>query len=156
MLPNLVVTINNKSHQARRAAMAPPPPGQIIGNRAAPSHNELFPQGARIQRTGTIREETIGTFMDAVPAIIILQPIVGAVGAAVGIDPYHMGIVVVLTLAIGLITPPYGLCILIASDIARISVPAAMRALVPFYVISLSVVTLRRCFPTSCCGSRAW
>ena len=47
----------------------------------------------------------IGTFMDAVPAIIILQPIIGPMGASVGIDPYHMGIVVVLTLAIGLITP---------------------------------------------------
>ena len=84
----------------------------------------------------------VGTFMDAIPAIIILQPIVGEVGKAVGIDPYHMGIVVVLTLAIGLITPPYGLCLLIAADLARISLPAAMRGLIPFYVISYVVVAL--------------
>jgi tripartite ATP-independent transporter DctM subunit len=89
----------------------------------------------------------IGTFMDAVPAIIILQPIVGPMGASVGIDPYHMGIVVVLTLAIGLITPPYGLCLLIAADLARISIATAMKAMLPFYVISLIVVAIAVFFP---------
>ena len=89
----------------------------------------------------------VGTFMDAIPAIIILQPIVGELVAAGGIDPYHMGIVVVLTLAIGLITPPYGLCLLIASDLAKLPVLAATRALVPFYVISLVVVAIVALFP---------
>jgi tripartite ATP-independent transporter DctM subunit len=89
----------------------------------------------------------IGTFMDAVPAIIILQPIIGEMGAAVGIDPYHMGIVVVLTLAIGLITPPYGLCLLIASDLGGLSVGPAMRGLVPFYLISLAAVAVAVLFP---------
>jgi tripartite ATP-independent transporter DctM subunit len=84
----------------------------------------------------------IGTFMDAIPAIILLQPIVGEVGAAGGIDPYHMGIVVVLTLAIGLITPPYGLCLLIASGLGRIPVTSAIRALMPFYLISLAVLSV--------------
>ena len=91
----------------------------------------------------------IGTFMDAVPAIIILQPIIGPMGASVGINPYHMGIVVVLTLAIGLITPPYGLCLLIASDLAGMSVAAAMKAILPFYVISLIVVAIARVLPRS-------
>ncbi|MEX2284200.1 MAG: TRAP transporter large permease [Gemmatimonadota bacterium] len=84
----------------------------------------------------------IGSFMDAVPAIIILQPIVGEIGAAGGIDPYHLGIVVVLTLAIGLLTPPYGLCLLIAADLGGMSVAAATKALVPFYIISFIVVTV--------------
>jgi len=89
----------------------------------------------------------IGTFMDAIPAIIILQPIIGEMATAGGIDPYHMGIVVVLTLAIGLITPPYGLCLLIASDLGGISVGAALRALVPFYMISLAVVAVAVLLP---------
>jgi tripartite ATP-independent transporter DctM subunit len=89
----------------------------------------------------------IGTFMDAIPAIIILQPIVGEIATAGGIDPYHMGIVVVLTLAIGLITPPYGLCLLIAADLGGISTLAALRALVPFYVISLAVVAVAVLLP---------
>lgn len=89
----------------------------------------------------------IGTFMDAIPAIIILQPIVGEIASAGGIDPYHMGIVVVLTLAIGLITPPYGLCLLIAADLGGLSTVAAVRALVPFYLITLGVVAVAAFFP---------
>jgi tripartite ATP-independent transporter DctM subunit len=89
----------------------------------------------------------VGTFMDAIPAIIILQPIIGEVGAAAGVDPYHMGVVVVLTLAVGLITPPYGLCLLIASDLGGVSVAAAMRALVPFYLISLAVLAVAVLLP---------
>jgi tripartite ATP-independent transporter DctM subunit len=89
----------------------------------------------------------IGTFMDAIPAIIILQPIFGEMAAAVGIDPYHMGIVVVLSLAVGLITPPYGLCLLIAADLGGMSVGAATRAMVPFYIISLIVVGLAVILP---------
>jgi TRAP-type C4-dicarboxylate transport system permease large subunit len=58
-----------------------------------------------------------------------------------------MGIVVVLTLAIGLITPPYGLCLLIASDLAGISIGAAMKAIWPFYAISLIVVAIAVLFP---------
>jgi TRAP-type C4-dicarboxylate transport system permease large subunit len=68
-------------------------------------------------------------------------------GTAAGIDPYHMGIVVVLTLAIGLITPPYGLCLLIASDLGGLSVGPAMRALLPFYLISLAVVAVAVLLP---------
>ena len=58
-----------------------------------------------------------------------------------------MGIVVVLTLAIGLITPPYGLCLLIASDLAGLSTVEAVRALVPFYVISLGVLAIAAFVP---------
>ena len=58
-----------------------------------------------------------------------------------------MGLVVVLTLAIGLITPPYGLCLLIAADLAGLSTAAAVRALVPFYVISIAVVLFTALFP---------
>lgn len=89
----------------------------------------------------------VGTFMDAVPAIIILQPVVGEIAKAGGVDPYHMGLVVVLTLAIGLITPPYGLCLLIAADLGGLSTAAAVRAMVPFYVISLAVVLFAVLFP---------
>jgi len=89
----------------------------------------------------------VGLFMDAIPAIIILQPIIGELAAEAGINPYHMGIVVVLTLAIGLITPPYGLCLLIASDLASISVPKAVIALIPFFIISLFVVLFAVFFP---------
>ena len=89
----------------------------------------------------------VGAFMDAIPAIIILQPIIGEIGAAAGIDPYHMGIVVVLTLAIGLITPPYGLCLLIGARLGGISIAAAIRALLPFYLISMGVLAVAVLLP---------
>jgi tripartite ATP-independent transporter DctM subunit len=89
----------------------------------------------------------IGTFMDAIPAIIILQPIMGQIATAAGIDPYHMGLVIVLTLAIGLITPPYGLCLLIAADLGQLPTIRAIRALLPFYAISLGVVILAAAMP---------
>lgn len=89
----------------------------------------------------------VGAFMDAIPAIIILQPIIGGIGAAAGIDPYHMGIVVVLTLATGLITPPYGLCLLIGARLGEIPIAAAMRALLPFYLISLGVLAVAVLLP---------
>ena len=84
----------------------------------------------------------IGTFMDAIPAIIILQPIIGPIVSSANINPYHMGIVVVTTLAIGLITPPYGLCLLIAADLGEISVPKATKALVPFFILSFVIVLI--------------
>jgi TRAP-type C4-dicarboxylate transport system permease large subunit len=89
----------------------------------------------------------VGAFMDAVPAIIILQPIVGEIAVKAGIDPYHMALVVVLTLAIGLLTPPYGLCLLIAADIAGLTSSVAVRALVPFYLISFAAVIFAALFP---------
>jgi tripartite ATP-independent transporter DctM subunit len=89
----------------------------------------------------------VGMFMDAIPAIIILQPIIAPLAAAVGINPYHLGIVVVLTLAVGLITPPYGLCLLIASDLADLPVTKALRALWPFFVLALIVILIAVLFP---------
>jgi len=89
----------------------------------------------------------LGTFMDAVPAIIIMMPIVKALANQVHINQYHMGIVVVLTLAIGLITPPYGLCLMIASDLAKIPMLRAMKSMIPFYIISLVVVIVAVFFP---------
>ena len=84
----------------------------------------------------------VGTFMDAIPAIIILQPIVGEIVTEAGINPYHIGVVIVLALAIGLITPPYGLCLLIASDIGKIPVMKVIRPLLPFFLISFIIVLI--------------
>jgi tripartite ATP-independent transporter DctM subunit len=64
----------------------------------------------------------LGTFMDALPAILIFVPIVQPVAVEVGIHPVHLGVVVIMTLALGLLTPPYGLCALTACAVARIPV----------------------------------
>ena len=52
----------------------------------------------------------VGDFIDAIPAIIIFMPIITDLTKNADINPVHMGVVIIVTLAFGLITPPYGLC----------------------------------------------
>src|SRR5213595_787431 len=76
----------------------------------------------------------VGDFIDAIPAIIIFMPIIVARTNAAAINPVHMGVVIVLTLAFGLITPPYGICLLMAAKFTGVSFWRAMLASFPIYV----------------------
>ena len=69
----------------------------------------------------------IGMFIDAIPAIIILGTVLFPVTQHVGMHPIHFAIIGVISLAFGLVTPPYGLCLLIAAAIGRIRVIDALR-----------------------------
>lgn len=84
----------------------------------------------------------VGTFMDAIPAMVILVPLIYPIATKVGIDPIHLGVVVVINLAIGLITPPYGLCLLLACTIANISIPQSLRAVLPFFLVMVGILLL--------------
>ncbi len=79
----------------------------------------------------------LGTFMDAVPAIIIFVPVVAPIADTLGIHPVHLGLVVCVVLAFGLVTPPYGLCLLLGSSIAKIPAHETFRDL----AVCLAVVT---------------
>ncbi|MFA5027437.1 MAG: TRAP transporter large permease [Candidatus Methylomirabilota bacterium] len=68
----------------------------------------------------------IGCFIDAVPAIIIIAPLLTPLTQSVGMHPVHFGIIGVISLAFGLVTPPYGLCLLIDCHIAGIKVSEAL------------------------------
>lgn len=68
----------------------------------------------------------VGTFMDSLPSMAIPAPLFLPVAAAAGVHPVHFGIVGVTALGFGLITPPYGLCSMIASKIGGIPLPRAM------------------------------
>ena len=74
----------------------------------------------------------LGCFMAAAPVIIMVTPIVLPATTAMGLDPIHVGVVMVLNLMIGLITPPVGLCLFAVADVAGISPLRLMRALLPF------------------------
>jgi len=71
----------------------------------------------------------LGTFMDAIPAILIFVPIIQPAAVKVGIHPVHLGVVVVMTLALGLLTLPYGLCSLTACAVAGIPVTRILKLL---------------------------
>src|SRR5262249_40659487 len=70
----------------------------------------------------------VGDFIDAVPAIIIFMPLIIDLTKNADINPVHMGVVIITTLAFGLITPPYGLCLLMAAKFVGIKFSRAMIA----------------------------
>lgn len=81
-----------------------------------------------------------GMFLDTSAALIVLIPVMLPIVQATGIDLVHFGVIAVLTLAIGLATPPVGLNLFVAADIAKVDVLSATRTLIPFIVALLLVV----------------
>jgi len=84
----------------------------------------------------------LGCFMAAAPVIIMLIPVLLFVATIMGIHPIHLGVVMVLNLMVGLITPPVGLCLFVVSDIVQVPVMRVMRALIPFFIPLLAVLIL--------------
>lgn len=89
----------------------------------------------------------VGTFMDAVPAMILFVPIILPSATALGISPIIMGLIIIVTLALGLVTPPYGLCLLLASDISGITIEDAFKGALPYFLSSLVVLFLMVLLP---------
>jgi C4-dicarboxylate transporter DctM subunit len=69
-----------------------------------------------------------GTLMDPTSVVLILAPIIVPIGVELGIDPVHLGVVFVVNLEIGLVTPPVGLNLFVASAVAKLPVMAVVRA----------------------------
>ncbi|MFG6118042.1 TRAP transporter large permease [Thalassobacillus sp. B23F22_16] len=82
----------------------------------------------------------IGTFMDAIPAMILFVPVILPVAITFEIDPILLGIITVITLAVGLVTPPYGLCLLLAAKIGKLSIERSFGAVLPYIAIILVVL----------------
>lgn len=89
----------------------------------------------------------VGTFESGVASIIIFLPIVQPMAAAAGLDPVHVGVIVCVTLALGLVTPPYGLCLFIAAKIGGISVDKAFVSILPWIGLFIAVDVLLVLFP---------
>jgi len=89
----------------------------------------------------------IGDFIEPVPTIIIFMPLVSALSEAAEINPVHMGVVLIATLAFGLITPPYGLVLLMASKFVGVRFSHALRAALPIYCVFLITIMFVIFFP---------
>ncbi len=89
----------------------------------------------------------VGTFMDAVPAMILFVPIILPCATALGMSPLMLGLIIVITLALGLTTPPYGLCLLIASSIADLSVERSFKGVLPYFLVALAILLIMAIFP---------
>jgi len=89
----------------------------------------------------------VGDFIEPIPAIIIFMPVVNQLTDTASINPVHMGIVLIVTLAFGLITPPYGLSLLMASKFVGVRFSGALRASLPIYVIFFVTIAFTIFFP---------
>ena len=84
----------------------------------------------------------VGTWLDLSPAVIIFAPILLPIVVAMGMDPVHFGVIMVVNLGIGLFTPPVGVCLFIACGIAKIPIASTIRAFVPFFLAMVGVLML--------------
>ena len=89
----------------------------------------------------------IGMFIDAIPAIIILGTVLWPVAEFAGLHPIHFAIIGIVSLAFGLVTPPYGLCLLIACAIGEIKLVQALKDVVVVLIPMLLVLLLVVIFP---------
>ena len=76
----------------------------------------------------------LGTVMDMAPLILILTPILLPVIVGIGVDPVHFGMIMLVNLGIGLITPPVGAVLFVGAAVGKVTIEATVKALLPFYV----------------------
>ena len=94
----------------------------------------------------------VGCVIDATPAILILAPILAPAMHEVGIHPIHFGVVMVVNLAIGLLTPPMGMVLFVTSGISRLSITTIAHAMAPIFVGLITVLLLITFFPVLVLG----
>jgi tripartite ATP-independent transporter DctM subunit len=84
----------------------------------------------------------VGMFLDSTTAILVIAPILAKPLVAAGVDPVHLGMVVVFNLMIGLLTPPMGLALFLVADIAKVTIKEVLREMVPYYIPLLVTLLL--------------
>jgi TRAP-type C4-dicarboxylate transport system permease large subunit len=98
----------------------------------------------------------VGDFIDAVPAIIIFMPIINKLTEVGHINPLHMGAVIITTLVFGLITPPYGLSLLVASKYVGVGFGRAVVRSLPMYAVFFATIAFVVVFPSVVLALPKW
>lgn len=86
----------------------------------------------------------VGCFLDTVPAIIVMAPMLLPTVQAMGIDPTHFGVIMAVNLALGLCSPPYGCNLFVGAAVAKIKMESMFKHIVPYFavgIISLLLIT---------------
>lgn len=84
----------------------------------------------------------VGTLMDMAPLILILTPVLLPVAMNIGVHPVHFGMIMLVNLGIGLITPPVGSVLFVASAVSRQKIEKVIKAMLPFYAVLFFVLML--------------
>ncbi|WP_409048170.1 TRAP transporter large permease [Microbacterium sp. HA-8] len=82
----------------------------------------------------------IGMFIEANAALIILTPILLPLAVSIGVDPVHLGIIIIANLGIGLLTPPVGIALMLSAELGKVSMVSAIRAAWPFLLAGLAFI----------------
>jgi len=85
--------------------------------------------------------------MDALPAIIILLPILVRAGVSLGMEPIHIAILIESNVAIGMITPPVGMCLFVGCSLSNIPIESVIKQLLPFLVWLVITLLIISYFP---------
>ena len=92
----------------------------------------------------------VGMFMEGGAAIIILAPTLLNVATQVGIEPLHFGMIMVLNMAVGLLTPPLGVCLFVICGVTKLDLSYVIRSVLPFIAVELAVLLLVTYVPAFC------
>ncbi len=88
-----------------------------------------------------------GTFMETTVSLILLVPIIMPILPMIGMDPVQMGVVVVTNLAIGMLTPPLGICLIVSAGISKDSIAGVSRAIMPFLLMTIADLLILTFWP---------
>lgn len=91
----------------------------------------------------------VGTFMETLASVILLTPVLLPLAQSIGIDPIHFGVMMVVNLNIGLVTPPLGVCLFVAAPIAEVSIENLVRSCIPFIFASIVVLLIITYVPST-------
>jgi len=89
----------------------------------------------------------LGCFLEGTTILLVVLPVLLPTANAVGVDPVHFGVVAVLNIMIGLVTPPYGLLLFMMGKIAEVPLKDLVREVMPFLVVMIGALALVTVFP---------
>jgi tripartite ATP-independent transporter DctM subunit len=96
----------------------------------------------------------VGMFIETSASIIVLAPILAPVAAHFGIDPVHFGLVMIVNLALGMVTPPFGVNLFAACSVAKISLDRVVTSLIPFILVVVACLMVITYVPALSVGLR--
>ncbi len=96
----------------------------------------------------------VGMFIETAAAILVLAPILAPIAMAFGVDPVHFGLIMVVNLAMGMITPPVGVNLFAACSVARLPIERIVPALMPFLFVIIGCVLIVTYVPAVSVGLR--
>jgi C4-dicarboxylate transporter, DctM subunit len=89
----------------------------------------------------------LGAFLEGSTIILVMLPVLLPTATALGIDPVHFGVMAVLNIMIGLVTPPYGLLLFMMTRIAEVPMQELLREAFPFLLVMLGALTIVTLWP---------